>query len=84
MAAAKPKATIDYEGSTYEYDPTIAKSYRFAKTCAKAMDDASAFYDAIESLFMGKDVEYADQLGGTSKEFMALASAIMEKEGSKN
>lgn len=73
-------ATVEFKGETYEYDPTALKSYAVLKAITNPANPAG-FFKAIERLFAGHDVEYAEKLGGDFEEIGALITAISEQEG---
>lgn len=72
---------IVFEDAEYEYDPREVKSYRNIKRLARAQKDPSAFFDVAESIFAGKDEEYAEQLGNSIDKLGRLVAAIIDHEG---
>ena len=54
--------TITFEGHEFEYEQREAKSYRNIKRIARAKEDPNVVFDVAESLFCGKDEEYAELL----------------------
>lgn len=72
---------IEFDGKEFEYDPGEATSYRNIKRLARAKVDTAAFFDAFESIFSGRDEEYADILGNDFDKIGMLVSAVIEAEG---
>lgn len=73
-------STIEFKGGEYEYDPSALKSYAVLKAISNPANPAG-FFSALERLFAGHDLEYAERLGDDFEEIGALISAISEQEG---
>ena len=71
---------IKFENKTFEYDSSLINSYSFAKLISRAKDDNALFFEAMERLFMGKDEEYANKLGGDFMKLTQLFEAITDQE----
>ena len=71
--------TIEFEGVTVEYDERCTKSYKWQKSVMSG--DMSRGMKAIESLFAGRDEEYAEQLGDDADKMQQLIAACMEDMG---
>lgn len=71
--------TIEYEGSTYEYDETCVFNYGWQKQLAS--DEPQRNFRAVERLLCGKDEEVSEALGGTMEAMMGLVKAILDDNG---
>ena len=71
---------IKFENKKFEYDSSLINSYSFAKLIARAKDDNVLFFEAMERVFMGKDEEYAEKLGGDFTKLAQLFEAITDQE----
>ena len=67
-----------YQGETYEASAQALRSYAVHKALANFAADAPAYYKSIESIFGGKDEEYAERLGGTEEGLAGLLTAALE------
>lgn len=59
-------------------DADEVKSYRTCKAMALADKNPSAFYAAMERIYMGRDEEYADRVSGLENGLAALNDAAAE------
>lgn len=73
--------TIEFEGHEFEYDPAMARSYKNIKLMARAKKDPTLFFDVAESVFCGKDEEYASVLNDDFDLFGKLVGAVFDNEG---
>lgn len=73
--------TITFEGHEFEYEQREAKSYRNIKRIARAKEDPNVVFDVAESLFCGKDEEYAELLDDDFGKFGELIGAVFTNEG---
>lgn len=71
---------IEFEGHEFEYDPKQAISYRNAKRIARATSDIEGLFAAFESVFAGKDEEYAELLGDDFEKMGQLITEAMNAE----
>ena len=71
-------ASVEYNGSEYEYDETALTNYKVAKCLSRAGENPSLAFYAFEKIFNGHDEEYAEQLGGDQAEFGELVKAVIQ------
>lgn len=81
--ATKKTVKLEFEGDTYEYDPSALKSYSVVKAVSNPNEPAR-FFGAFEKIFAGRDVEYAERLGDSMEDMARLVAAVAEDAGSKN
>lgn len=75
---------FECEGHEFEASKTAIKSYRVQKQLARAKADPNGMMDAVERIFMGRDVEYVDALGGDAEKLEVLLSAAIAAANAKN
>ena len=68
--------TIEFNGVQIEYDETVLKSYSNTKRLARAKEDPANVFDVFEKLYLGKDEEIAEALGGTEEVMGQLFKAV--------
>ena len=71
-------ATITVDGIEFEYDENALRSYRVIRGITSYQKDPAGFFDALDIIFAGKSVEYADALGGSLDDMSRLVTAVME------
>lgn len=71
--------SIEHDGQTFEYDESCIFNYGWQKQVVS--EDASKNFKAAERLFMGKDEEVAERLGGSMEAMGELIKAIMQDNG---
>lgn len=75
------KKTVKFEGGEFEYDPRMALDYKNLKRIARAATDIEGLFVAFESIFEGRDEEYAEALGGSIDKMAGLLAAVQAAEG---
>lgn len=60
----KVKFTVPGIDGNFEADADELHSYRTIKQLALADEDLPGMLHALERIYMGKDVEYVDRMGG--------------------
>lgn len=73
--------TIEFEGQKFEYDEKALADYKTIKRIARGAVDPAGFFDAFETVFVGRDEEYADMLDGSIEKMGLLLNAVQEAEG---
>lgn len=63
---------FEYKGDTFEASRSELDSYETNKQLAVGGNE---FYLAVERIFLGRDVEYAKQVGGTYTDLVNLVNA---------
>lgn len=77
--------SVEFEGKEYEYDETALKRYRVIKLITRGESEPAGFFDALEILFAGRDVEYAEALGGDEQKKMGeLVAAVFQQEAAQD
>ena len=84
MIAKKDLMTFDYKGIEIKANKSVLESYKTTKAITRAEKDPSAFMDAIDAIFDGKDVEYIEALGGQTSHLDGLLTKAYEAAGLKN
>lgn len=65
-------------------DADELKSYRTNKALAMAERDPASFYAALERIYMGRDAEYVERVGGDVDALAKLNEAAAEAVNVKN
>lgn len=73
--------TFEFEGQQFEADETLLEDYEFIADVLTADDDPKAMIRCFRALFVGKDREYARQLGGKFAKMGELLAAAIEAAG---
>lgn len=84
MASDKEIVTFVLDGKEFEADRSALTSYAVTKRVANAENDPLGYFRAMESIFMGRDEEYAEALGGGAEKVAELYSAAAKAAGAKN
>lgn len=72
------------DGKEFEADRSALTSYKVTKMVANAENDPSGYFEAMERIFMGRDEEYAESLGGGAEKVAELYAAAAKAAGAKN
>lgn len=75
MAAKRNIKSVDFDGNTFEYDADAITSYSVLKAISRVETDPLGYFNAIGLIFMGRDEEYADILGGSAGKIGELYAA---------
>lgn len=75
--------TVDGYGE-FACDADEVKSYRVLKKLARSDEDPSNVFDVMEDVFMGRDEEYIDRMGGGIDDAKALLDEAVKACGAKN
>lgn len=75
---------FEYEGRTFEADRRELTSYRNSKAIANSSNRPDGYFTALERIFLGRDEEYAEMLGGGAEAVANLYVAAVEAVGAKN
>ena len=84
MASDKEIVTFVLDGKEFEADRSALTSYKVTKMVANAENDPSGYFEAMERIFMGRDEEYAEALGGGADKVAELYAAAAKAVGAKN
>nr|WP_314638656.1 hypothetical protein [uncultured Olsenella sp.] len=76
------KFTIDGHGE-FACDADELSSYKTAKQLVRADESASPAFDVMERVFMGRDEEYVERLGGGISCMATLLGAALEAAQAK-
>lgn len=76
--------TIEFEGKTFEYDEEMATDYEVIKGVVCATSNPAGFFKSIELVFVGKDAEYARELGNDLGKLGELLTLVIETSAGKN
>lgn len=71
--------SIEFKGIDVEYDATCVKRWSWQK--AVFSGEPARTMDAISRLLLGRDEEYADDLGDDFDAMQALVTAVIEDAG---
>ena len=72
-----------FEGKEFECDPKALHSYSVGKMLSDEKHP-ERIYRAMELIFAGRDLEYAEAVGDTGEKMAQLANAAAEAVGAKN
>lgn len=75
---------IDGIDGDFVCDADELKSYRTLKQFACGDTDAAGVFEALERVFMGRDVEYMERVGGGVENIKVLCDAAVEAAKAKN
>lgn len=78
------KITFKLDGNEYEADLDELKSYKTMKQFAQSESDPAGMFEAMGRIFMGRDEEYIDGLGGGASDMGRLCDAAFEAAKAKN
>lgn len=73
--------TVDGVDGEFVCDADELKSYKTAKQLARADEDFSLSFDVMERVFMGRDEEYIERLGGSVDRLNDLLAAALDAVG---
>ena len=76
--------TIEYEGSTFEYDANSIKRWDVQKALAAARKGQYPAIEVYDALFMGHADEVAERLDNDATKVDELASRIISAVGSED
>lgn len=77
------KFSVDGVDGEFAADLDELKSYKTVKQFARSETDPAGMMDAMERIFMGRDEEYIEALGGTSYDMRRLCDAAFEAAKAK-
>lgn len=75
--------TVQFEGSTFEYDERAPKRWSVQKALALGESDPKGFYGALDKIFCGRSDEYAERLGDDSERMLALLDLVSKAVGAQ-
>lgn len=78
------KIQFKFEGDVYEVNGDQLNDYKTLKAIAKAKQEPAYMFTILETIFDGRDEEYADRLGGSMEKMGELIAAAIEAVGAKN
>ena len=65
MAGTKSDVVaFSLDGKEFEADRSALTSYKVTKMVANAENDPCGYFEAMERIFMGRDEEYVERVGG--------------------
>ena len=70
----------DVEGE-FSCDADEVKSYKTSKQLARGNEDPSGVFDVMERIFMGRDEDYIERLGGSVDCLNGLLAAALDAVG---
>lgn len=78
------KFTVDGVEGEFTCDADEVRSYKTAKQLSMADEDASLTFEIMERVFLGRDEEYVERLGGDVSQVQTLMTAAIGACGAKN
>lgn len=78
------KITFELDDKKYIADLDELKSYKTSKQFAQGESNPSGMFDAMSRIFLGKDEEYIEGLGGGVDDMGRLCNAAFEAAKLKN
>ena len=69
---------LEYKGVAVAYDEASLKKYSVQKKLAKGAKDPGGLFEALETIFVGKDEDYVEALGGGESVMGELIKAVLE------
>ena len=78
------KFSVDGVDGEFAADLDELNSYKTVKQFARSETDPAGMMDAMGRIFMGRDEEYIEALGGTSYDMRRLCDAAFEAAKAKN
>ena len=76
--------TFKLDGETYEADYDELTSYRTSKQFAQSETNPGGMFEAMSRIFMGRDEEYIDAIGGDIASMGRLCDAAFKAAQAKN
>ena len=76
--------TFELDGEAYEADLDELTSYKTSKQFAQSELNPGGMFEAMARIFMGRDEEYIDALGGDLGAMGRLCDAAFEAAKAKN
>lgn len=76
--------TIPTREGEFSCDADEVKSYKTSKQLARGNEDPSGVFDVMERIFMGRDEEYIERVGGGVEDMNELLNAAIGACKAKN